>query len=131
VGNKPYPTTPWDRYSLAVFEGGRPIRRTKEVFSYKTTCPSRFKGIQRWEKMTLKGFPVLLSKSMLAKVYGVTISTLNRRIANGWGSRFEWYQDEWRIKATRDSVEADLKRGIERTCRRLRPEVKEATNETK
>lgn len=70
--------------------------------------------------MTLKGFPFLLSKTNLCKVYGISLWTLRRRMCAGWGKRFEWYQDGGKLKATRQSVENDLSRGIEKLEKRLR-----------
>lgn len=67
----------------------------------------------------LADFPVLLTKKNLCRIYGISFWTLRRRIVAGWGKRFEWYQDGGKLKATRESVEADIVRGIETARRRL------------
>ncbi len=66
----------------------------------------------------LESYPYLLSKTNLCSIYGVSISTLNRWIIGGWGKNLEWHEERGKLKATRSSVEAQIERGIARTCRR-------------
>lgn len=69
--------------------------------------------------MTLEGFPLLLSKTQLSGIFGVSVSQINRRIADGEYKGFEWVDDCGKIKATRESVEAHLRKAAEGAAEKL------------